>query len=145
MAGSVPVGNGKHSLMKTMIKVFMPEALFPTKSNVDKLLRKLCGKNIHMFTRQPLILEHYRYLLKGFNNMAMGYHKTQTFSDEQIEVIRGKVLYLVGEDDPFAKLGGKDSLLKYEMNAQFFPEVGHGINHEISEEINRILINYFSA
>jgi len=26
----------------------------------------------------------------------------------------------------------------HKMNARFFPETGHGINHEISEEINAI-------
>jgi len=65
------------------------------------------------------------------------------FSNEQIEMIRDKTLYLVGNDDPFAKLGGKDDLLQYKMNARFFPDVGHGINHEIAEEINKIIPDFF--
>ena len=75
--------------------------------------------------------------------MAMGYHKVKAFTGEQIESIRGKILYLVGEKDPFAVLGGKAELLKYRMNTRFFNDVGHGINHEIAEEINAILIEYF--
>ena len=74
--------------------------------------------------------------------MAMRYHKITSFNDEQINSIRKKTLYLVGEDDPFAKLGGKDALLKNRMNVKFFSEVGHGINHEIAKEINRIIIEY---
>jgi pimeloyl-ACP methyl ester carboxylesterase len=129
--------------IKTMMKVFFPQALFPTKNNVMKLLCKLCGKNNGAFTENSVVMEHYRYLLKGFNNMAMTYHKIVNFNDEQITIIREKTLYLVGEDDPFAKLGGKNALLKNNMNVQFFPEVGHGINHEIADEINKILIEYF--
>jgi len=145
MAGTVPVKNHerKSDLMKTMMKIFLPEALFPTKNNTMKLLCKLCGKNIAAFTENAIIMEHYQYLLKGFNNMAMRYHKIISFNDEQINSIREKTLYLTGEDDPFAKSGGKDALLKNRMNVKFFPEVGHGINHEIADEINRILIEYF--
>lgn len=139
MAGSVPVGNS--GPMKTMMKIFLPEALFPTKHNTMKLLMKLSGKNSRVFIENPVVLEHYRHLLKGFNNMAMRWHKIECFSDEEVEAIREKTLFLVGEDDPFARLGGKDKLLEYEMNVRFFPEVGHGINHEISEEINRVLID----
>jgi pimeloyl-ACP methyl ester carboxylesterase len=128
--------------MKSMMKVFLPEALFPTKGNTIKLLHKLCGKSIAAFTENPIVIEHYQCLLKGFNNMAMRYHKIISFNDEQINSIREKTLYLVGEDDPFAKLGGKDALLKNKMNVKFFPDVGHGINHEISNEINRIIIEY---
>lgn len=76
--------------------------------------------------------------------MAMRYHKVLAFSDEQVESIRSKILYLVGEMDPFSILGGKAVLEKYKMNASFFADVGHGINHEIADEINAILIEYFS-
>jgi pimeloyl-ACP methyl ester carboxylesterase len=143
MAGSVPVGNS--SPMKTMMKIFLPEALFPTKQNTIKLLKKLSGENSSVFTESPIILEHYRALLKGFNNMAMAYHKVEPFSDEQVASIRDKALYLVGVEDPFAKLGGKNALIRYRMNAKFYPEAGHGINHEISDKINNEIIHYFSS
>jgi pimeloyl-ACP methyl ester carboxylesterase len=137
MAGTVPDKN--FNPMKTIMKVFLPEALFPTKNNTLKLIRKLTGKNSGVFTDNSIIMGHYRSLLKGFNQMAMGYHKIECFNDEQIESIRGKTIYFIGDDDPFAKLGGKKSLIENKMNVKFFPEVGHGINHEIAEEINRLL------
>lgn len=140
MAGSIPVGN--FGSMKMMMSIFLPEALFPTRHNATRLLRKLTGINIHVFTDHPLVLDHYLCLLKGFNNMAMRYHKITHFNDEQIKAISGKTLFLVGEDDPFAQRGGKQALLQYNMNAQFFPQVGHGINHEIAEEVNQLIISY---
>jgi len=140
MAGSVPVGGG--SPIKTMMKIFLPEALLPTRQNTEKLIKKLCGKNSAVFTDNPVVMEHYRWLLKGFNNMTMRYHKIVSFTDGQVAAIRDKTLYLAGETDPFMMLGGKDALLRYEMNAQFFSEVGHGINHEIADEINQILADY---
>ena len=143
MASSVPAGVTGNP-MKTMIKIFFPEALLPTKQNIKKLLVKLSGKNSAAFIENPLILEHFTYLLRGYNNMAMGYHKIRVFSDEQIDSIRGKILYLTGDADPFSILGGKAALEEYKMNACFFADVGHGINHEIADEINAILIEYFS-
>ena len=139
MAGCVPTGEKSNS-MKKMIKIFLPEALIPTKENTRRIIRKLSGENARVFLDHPLIMEHYGYLLKGFNNMAMGYHKLVSFTDKQIDDIRDKVCYLVGERDPFALMGGKDVLIKYHMNVTFFPGVGHGINHEIAETINDIII-----
>jgi len=141
MAGTVPAGNA--SPIKTMMKIFLPEALFPTPKNVVKLLCKLSGKHHHVFTENPDILEHYECLLKGFNNMAMSYHKIESFSRRQIDAIRDKSFFLVGEEDPFMILGGKDMLLQFNMKARFFPEAGHGINHELSQEINQIIAEYF--
>jgi pimeloyl-ACP methyl ester carboxylesterase len=140
MAGSVPVGND--SPLKTMMKIFLPEALFPTKKNTAKLLKKLCGKNVGVFLNHAIVMEHYQALLKGFNNMAMAYHTVIGLSDAQVDAIRGKTLYLIGEQDPFAILGGKDALLRYQMNAVFFPDAGHAINHELPAEMNGRIIEY---
>jgi pimeloyl-ACP methyl ester carboxylesterase len=140
LAGSVPVGReGNH--MKTMMKIFLPEALFPTKKNVRKLLAKLSGDHAEVFTENDTIMEHYQWLLKGFNNMAMVQHKIRTFSDPEIDEIRDKVVYLVGKEDPFQKLGGEKVLKDYQMNARFFDRAGHGLNHELSEKINRMIID----
>ncbi len=143
IAGSVPVGD--ESPMKTMMKIFLPEALFPTKKNTAKLLRKLCGKHVGVFLENETVMAHYGALLRGFNNMAMRFHQVTGLPEEQIDAIRGKTLYLIGEEDPFAKLGGKDALLRCKMNAQFFPNAGHAINHELAPEINRQIITYLQA
>lgn len=139
MASTLETGNH----LKNMIKIFFPEALFPTKHNITKLIKKLLGKNYEVFTENRLIFDHFTYLLKGYNNMGMMYHKVNTFKDDEIDVIRSKCLFLVGESDPFAVLGGKDILEKYNMNVKFFKDVGHGINHEIPDEINYIITSYF--
>lgn len=143
MASSVPAEPAGHP-MKTMLRVFLPEALFPTKKNVIKLLTKLTGKNIAVFIDNPLIVEHYTYLLRGYNNMAMRFHKVHAFTNDQIDSLRGKTLYLMGERDPFYILGGGAALQTYQMNRRLFEDAGHGINHEIAHEINPILIEYFS-
>lgn len=142
MASSVAAKGSGNAMLK-MMRIFLPEALFPTKGNIIKLLKKLTGKNSAAFIENPIILEHFIQLSKGFNNMAMGYHKIILFSDEQIAVIREKCLFLVGNNDPFTIMGGKKMLDKYKMKVKYFDNVGHGINHEISEEINEMLINTF--
>ncbi len=140
ISGSMPVGReGNH--MKTMMKIFLPEALFPTKKNVRKLLAKLSGDHVEVFTENDTIMEHYQWLLKGFNNMAMGRHKIRTFSEEEIGVIRDKVIYLVGNEDPFQILGGEKALKDCHMNTRFFEGAGHGLNHELSEIINHMIID----
>lgn len=139
LAGTLPVGEG--SPMGTMMKVFLPEALLPTRANTARLLRKLCGDDASMFLDNPAVMAHYRWLLRGFNNMAMRHHPIRPLSEAQIALIRPRALYLCGEADPFQRLGGRAPLLAHGMRCQFFPGVGHGINHEISGEINEILLD----
>ena len=139
ISGSVAAA-GKKSTMSAMMKIFLPEALLPTDKNVNKLIRKLSGKYYSVFTDNDLIMAHYKSLIKGFNNMAMGYHKVIGFSSEEIDQIRDKVTYLVGEEDPFEKIGGKALLQQYHMNATFYEGAGHGLNHELAEEINQKIL-----
>lgn len=140
ISSSVPSGK-KNGTIKTMLKIFFPEALFPTRSNTVKLIEKLSGTNAEVFTKNPLIMEHYHWLLKGFNNMAMRYHKVLPFSEDEIRTIKDKVFYLVGEQDLFEKMGGKNDLLEYDMNVRFYANSGHGLNHENADEINQIMID----
>ena len=142
ISGTVPVG-GKKNSMTAMMKIFLPEALFTTDRNVVKLIRKMSGKHSEVFTENRDIMAHYKALLKGFNNMAMGYHKITAFSPEEVDRIRDRVVYLAGTEDPFEKLGGREILLKNHMNAVFYDGAGHGLNHELAEEINRKIISVF--
>ena len=142
ISGTVPVG-GKKGSMAAMMAIFLPEALFPTAGNTVKLLKKLSGENYAVFTENPLIMEHYRWLLKGFNNMAMGFHKVSAFTPEEVDSIRDRVTYLVGTEDPFEKLGGRRVLEQNRMNAVFYEKAGHGLNHERADEINRKIVSIF--
>lgn len=131
--------------MSTMMKIFLPEALFPTPKNVKKLIEKLSGNNSKIFTDNPTIMEHYTYLLKGFNNMAMGYHNVKGFEESEIDIIRDKVVFLAGEEDPFEKMGGAQILKDYHMNVIFYPKAGHGLNHELSDDINKKIVEIFGT
>ena len=139
ISGTVSVG-GKKKSMIGMLMIFMPEALFTTDKNTEKLIKKLSGSKYNVFTDNELIMAHYKGLLQGFNNKAMGYHKVIGFSREEVDRIRDKVTFLVGNEDPFQKLGGRDVLIENKMNAFFFDDAGHGLNHELHDEINDKII-----
>ncbi|QEH70448.1 alpha/beta fold hydrolase [Cellulosilyticum sp. WCF-2] len=140
MAASVAAVKSGSS-MKTMFKVFFPEALVPTRKNVQKLLSKMTGEHTEVFIENPLLLEHFCWLMRGFNNMAMKYHSISSLSEKEIELLRTKAFFLVGLEDPFEKLGGEAILREKKMRVKFFEGVGHGINHEIAEQINQEIIH----
>ncbi|OPJ62884.1 alpha/beta fold hydrolase [Clostridium oryzae] len=143
MAGSVSTVGSPHPI-KRMMKVFLPEALFPTQKNMIRLIKKLSGEHSEVFTDNDDIMEHYLNLLKGFNNMAMSKHRIDSFNDDQISRLSGKCLFLIGEADPLGDLEKvREKLEKHKLEYQFFKGVGHGINHEISETINKRIIEYF--
>ncbi len=140
MAASVAAGkNG--SPMKTMMRIFLPEALIPTRKNVQKLLTKMTGEHIEAFTENPLLMEHFFWLMRGFNNMTMRYHSVSSLSDQEVDLLRTKAFFLVGLEDPFEKLGGEMMLREKKMRVKFFKGVGHGINHEIAKQINQEIIH----
>lgn len=138
ISGAVATGKGC-----AMLKIFLPEALFPTSKNVQKLIKKLSGENSAVFTENTDIMEHYTYLLRGFNNMAMSYHKIPRFSPKEVDVIRDKVEFLVGTEDPFEIMGGADELKKHRMQVTFYEKAGHGLNHELADEINAKIVEIF--
>ena len=72
--------------------------------------------------------------------MAMGYHKVRTFNEEEVDVIREKVEFLAGLEDPFEKLGGEDALRRNHMKVTFYENAGHGLNHERADEINAKIV-----
>ncbi len=145
MSGSAVAAGDSKSPLRRMLKVFLPEALFPTDKNIIKLIKKLTGKNYRKFTENADIMAHYTQLIRGFNNMAMTCHKIESFSEEQVLSMQGKALFLCGEADPLGDMETVKAILtKYKLDYRFFPEAGHGINHELSEEINRIMIEYLN-
>lgn len=152
MAASLAVGsgdNGKNSAMKTMMKIFLPEALFPTDKNVKKLISKMTGSNYHPLTDNAIVYRHFKQLMTGFNRAAMMNHKVKAFNESEILSIKDKVLFIAGRKDPFMLLGGAALIEKYEkehgLKAAWIDDAGHGINQERAEEVNELIINYFRA
>ena len=150
MAG-VPVktsGNGKTAAMKAMMKVFLPEALFPTDKNVMKLIRKMTGTNYAAFTDNETVFRHFKQLMTGFNRKAMMNHKVLGFSEEEISSVKDKLLCIVGKKDPFFMLGGaelEEELKRHEIQVHLMEDAGHGINHEKADEVNRLIIDFFAV
>ena len=150
MAG-VPVktsGNGKMAAMKAMMKVFLPEALFPTDKNVMKLIRKMTGSNYKAFTDNETVFLHFKQLMTGFRRSAMMNHKVVGFSEEEIYSLSDKLLCIVGKKDPFIMLGGaqlEEELKRYPLRVVFVEDAGHGINHEKASEVNALIEAHFSA
>lgn len=148
MAG-VPVkttGSGKMAAMKAMMKVFLPEALFPTDKNVMKLIRKMTGTNYRAFTDNETVFKHFKQLMTGFNRSAMMNHKVIGFSEEEIDSLKDKLLCIVGKQDPFIMLGGaqlEEELKQHQIHVIFIEDAGHGINHEKADEVNKLIVDYF--
>lgn len=138
---SVPSSGNKSGSMKLMMKIFLPEALFPKKENVAKLLQKLSGKNSAAFTDNELIMTHYQWLLKGFRNQAMMYHKVTGFTANDLQVINQRAYLLLGELDPFEQYGGEQFVKESKLNAHFYEDAGHGLNHERAEDVNSLILD----
>jgi hypothetical protein len=62
------------------------------------------------------------------------------FTEKEIDIISNNIYLLLGSRDPFEKLGREAAVKRRRLNAMFFEEAGHGINHEEASEVNRMII-----
>ncbi|CAH8710804.1 alpha/beta hydrolase [Paenibacillus thiaminolyticus] len=91
-------------------------------------------------------MNHWHYLLKHFNNKSMMKHAITIFTDEQLESIRGKALFLIGEQDILSNYPKAiRKLEQIRLNYKIIRHAGHAINHEQPEKVNRELIEYLLA
>jgi len=142
MAGSIYSGSSRGGMIR-MMKAFLPEALFPTDKNVEKLIRKLSGEHIERLTENSELMHHWKLLLRQFNNMSMGYHSIIEITNEEIMNIRGSLKLLVGDRDILSyhpqSLENMDGAgIDYEI----IEGCGHAINHEQPEMINRKILEF---
>jgi pimeloyl-ACP methyl ester carboxylesterase len=142
MAGTISAKGSQNPLFR-MMKVFLPEALFPTEKNTKRLIKKLCGPNYEAFINNDRLMKHWAYLLKYFNNRAMMYHKIIRFNDEEIATIRDRSLFLIGDYDRLVyHPDSVKALTDNNLNYKIVKNAGHGINHEQHELINKEIIHF---
>ncbi|GGH18368.1 alpha/beta fold hydrolase [Paenibacillus segetis] len=141
MAGGLTTSH--FEAMIKMMKAFLPEALFPTEANCKKLLRKLCGPNYSVFEDNRELMKHWYYLLRYFNNKSMMKHSITIFNKEQLQSLREKALFLIGEDDILTHYPKSiHRLQEHQMNFKIVEQAGHAINHEQPDVVNKEIVDF---
>lgn len=141
LAGRIP--SSQFEVMYKMITAFMPEAMFPSENNCRKLLKKLSGPNYSVFANNEVLMNHWYYLLKYFNNQSMMKHKIVIHSNEEIINLKEKVIFIIGEHDRLSNYPSAINRLKENnMNYIIVEDAGHAINHEQAHIINEKIIEY---
>ncbi len=126
----------------TDMLVFLPEALLPTRGNTRRLLRKLAARP-EVFLDDPVMWEHWSLLLRHFNNRSMSFHMMHPFTGEELDALRDRALFLIGQHDPIAYSAEKEQALREKhMNYRIVPDAGHGVNHEQPERVHEEIIGF---
>jgi pimeloyl-ACP methyl ester carboxylesterase len=134
---------GKLGTMWRMMKTMMPEALFPSRANAMRIMRRLAGSNADALLSNPEVTEHFWLLMRHYNNRAQFVHMRRNLGAAEVEAMRDKSLFLIGEEDPLASFPGALRAMKYFcMNVKYFPHTGHVINHALPEKINAEIIGF---
>ncbi len=77
MAGSVAAYDrraGKFRQLVNMMKMFIPEGLFPTRENAMKIARKMTGRNADALLGNEAIANHFWLLMKHYSMQAQMVH-----------------------------------------------------------------------
>ncbi|MGG4090988.1 alpha/beta fold hydrolase [Paenibacillus lautus] len=137
------IAGSKSELMINMMRAFLPEALFPSERSVRTLLRKLCGTHADAFENNPELMQHWFYLLKYFNNRSMMKHTITIHSSADIQAIRSKSLFVIGEQDLLSYYPKAVARLKANgMRYRIVKDAGHAINHEVPELVHEEIIGF---
>lgn len=143
LAGGIPAN--QFEVFTKMMAAFLPEAMFPTEKNVKKLLRKLSGPNTTSFEDNELLMKHWYYLLKYFNNQSMMQHKIKIADHVDLSTIRSKAVFLIGDQDRLSNYPKSiKRLIDNNMNYRIIRDTGHAINHEQADLINQEIIAHLS-
>ena len=145
MAGALRRGDREPGFFELMgsMKVFFPEALFPTKKNMIKLLDKLCGGNSAKYVTDTEVMAHWEALLKNFSKTAMTFHRLIPLSAEETAGLRGRTLFLIGDKDPIAYSAESESFLKENsMDYVIIENAGHSLNYELSGKVNSLVEDF---
>ncbi len=142
MSGGVSVETEGSNMFK-MMKLFLPEALFPTEGNVLKLLKKLTGPDNDNLLENSELMNHWKLLLKNFNNMSMGRHKLEKFTKQEIEGIKDDALFLIGDHDRLTYTKNcTDAADKLGVRYEIIRNAGHALNHEKPDIVNKRMIEF---
>ncbi|MFZ4193221.1 alpha/beta fold hydrolase [Paenibacillus sp. NPDC058898] len=137
------ISGSQFEVMSKMMRAFLPEALFPSERNVRKLLRKLCGTHADAFENNPELMQHWYYLLKYFNNRSMMKHTITIYSAADVQAIRDKSLFVMGEQDLLSYYPKAVARLKANgMRYRIVKDAGHAINHEVPELVHEEIIGF---
>lgn len=143
LAGRIP--SSQFEVMFKMMGAFLPEALFPSEQNCKKLLRKLSGPHYSKFEQNDVLMKHWFYLLKYFNNKSMMQHKIEISSDEELTELEERVVFLIGEQDRLANYPKAIKRLeKNKIHYKIIPDAGHAINHEQAELIHKEILDFIT-
>lgn len=126
------------------ILIFLPEALFPTRNNCIKLLKKLSGDSGETFIQNTLLLDHWFLLLNSFNNSSMMKHQVKPIDKNEYNIPRDEGLFLIGDKDRIAySEESVKALNALNVNYMIIKGAGHSINHEQPELINTLIMDFF--
>ncbi|MUT68318.1 alpha/beta fold hydrolase [Paenibacillus sp. NEAU-GSW1] len=131
------------SMVQTLLMMF-PEMLVPTRSNLNKILRKLSSPNSRVFDRHPELADHLVLLMKQHNQQAMFVHKLQLYDKHKAAGLKEKLYFLMGD----YKLNHKEEFLSVLKDGGFpykiISDAGHGVNHEQPEAVQNEMIRFLS-
>ncbi len=127
--------------MLHMLKVVFPEMLVPTRKNRIRVIMKM-KPGSDLFTVHPEVLDHILLLMRHHRQSAMMVHPMEPYDRQAGLAVRDKLLFLFGGN---MRVGRAD-FMKVMDTAQFryleLDGVGHGINHERPEEVNRLMRDF---
>lgn len=135
------VTNPLKSIISTVGMMF-PEALFPTKRNMLKVLSKLCSPDSGFIERYPEIAEHLILLMKSHNRKAMFVHTIEEYHSDKGSAVKDKLYFLIGAHMVEKRNEAIQILNKGAHRYKIVQNAGHALNHEQPEITNHEIIAF---
>jgi pimeloyl-ACP methyl ester carboxylesterase len=143
IAGYPSAGGYNLGVIKRMLAMFFPQALFPTQKNMDVLLRKFAGPHFDTETIEDEVHRHFTLLIKKYNQGSQRHHKRVLFTEEQYDDARDRLLFLVGDCDSIAFFPEAQRAIKdLALSCKVYPKAGHMLNYQFAEQVNKDIVDF---
>lgn len=133
----------KLGVLKRMLAIFFPEALFPVNKNLETLVKKLYGPRYTPDAVDAEVMRHFKILFKKYNNAFQRYQKRELFTKEQFGQIRDRALFLVGDCDNIAFFPeAQRAIRELDLHCAVYPDGGHMLNYQFPKEVNSDIVDF---
>lgn len=129
------------SIISTLGMMF-PEILIPTKSNMRKILSKLCSPESRFLERYPEIADHLILLMHSHNRRAMFVHTIEKYNKDEGAAVKDKLYFLIGGHMEKKRKAVIEVLRNGAYQYKIIPKAGHALNHEQPEKANSEIIDF---
>jgi Predicted hydrolases or acyltransferases (alpha/beta hydrolase superfamily) len=146
MSGFVSLAGATGSGLRTaarMAKLILPAVFSVTRKGVLRNAARIAGPGSGPMLANPAIAEHFVHITRQYRMSAQKNHTRRGLDEAELEIIKGKGLFLIGEEDALVDAAAAARLnAELGLRLKLFKCAGHALNHALPRQIEAEMVDF---